>query len=87
VKTLKVQVDGSGIVRVPPEARPSAPSQFMLMVAEPGDNGVSGEMMARIAQQGGAFDFLATEPDLYSDADIEPGHENPDFGGRHATSR
>lgn len=26
--------------------------------------------MAALAQAGGAFDFLADEPDLYSDADI-----------------
>ena len=86
MKTLMVQVDESGIVRVPAEARPSVPAQLRLIVAEPRDNDLSAEMMARIAQAGGAFDFLATEPDLYSDADIEPGHENPDFGG-HATSR
>ncbi len=58
----------------------------MLVVAEPEDNGLPGEMLARIAHAGGAFDFLTTEPDLYSDADIEPGHESPDFGG-HAASR
>ena len=86
MKTLMVHVDESGVVRVPPEARSNGLSQLMLVVAEPEDGGLTGEMMARIAQAGGAFDFLATEPDLYSDADIEPGHENPDFGG-HATSR
>jgi hypothetical protein len=86
MKTLTVQVDESGIVRVPPEARLSGLSQLTLVVAEPGDNGWSGETLAQIAQVGGAFDFLAAEPDLYSDADIEPGNENPDFGG-HATSR
>lgn len=86
MKTLMVQVDESGIVRVPPEARLRGLSQLMLVIAEPADNGLSGEMMARIAQAGGAFDFLETEPELYSDADIEPGHENPAFGG-HATSR
>ena len=58
----------------------------MLVVAEPADNGMSGQIMARIALEGGAFDFLAEEPDIYSDADIEPGQENPDFGG-HAKDR
>src|SRR3569833_2783589 len=58
----------------------------MLFVAEPEEEGFGGENMARIAQHGGAFDFLAAEPDLYSDADIEAGHHNPDFGG-HAPSR
>jgi hypothetical protein len=28
--------------------------------------------LARIAQEGGAFDFLSDEPDLYSEADIRP---------------
>ena len=86
MKTLMIQVDESGIVRVPPEARQSGLSQLMLVVAEPPDNGRAGDEMARIAQAGGAFEFLAAEPDLYSDADIEPGHENLNFGG-HATSR
>lgn len=86
MKTLMIQVDESGIVRVPPEARPSGLSQLMLLVVEPRDNGLAGDEMARIAQAGGAFEFLTAEPDLYSDADIEPGHENPNFAGR-ATSR
>jgi hypothetical protein len=28
--------------------------------------------LAQIAEQGGAFDFLANEPDLYDEADILP---------------
>jgi len=28
--------------------------------------------LAQMAEQGGAFDFLADEPDLYSEADIQP---------------
>lgn len=86
MKTLIVQVDESGIVRVPLQARPSGPAQLMLVVAEPQGQGLTGDEMARIAQAGGAFDFLAAEPDLNSDADIEPGNKNPDFGG-HATGR
>jgi len=27
--------------------------------------------LARIAEQGGAFDFLADEPDLYAESDIQ----------------
>ena len=55
MKTLTVQVDESSVVRVPPEARPSGRSQLMLIVAEPGDNGLSDEMMAQIAQQRGVM--------------------------------
>ncbi len=34
-------------------------------------NGAEPHMpLARAAEQGGAFDFLADEPDLYSEADI-----------------
>lgn len=33
-----------------------------------------------LAQHGGAFDFLADEPELYSDADILPDRANPAFG-------
>lgn len=28
--------------------------------------------LARMAEAGGAFDWLADEPDLYSDADLKP---------------
>lgn len=28
--------------------------------------------LATIAERGGAFDFLADEPDLYAEADIQP---------------
>lgn len=34
------------------------------------DNGADTLPMAAIAQGGGAFDWLADEPDLYSDADL-----------------
>jgi hypothetical protein len=30
--------------------------------------------LARAAEQGGAFDFLADEPDLYRETDIRPGN-------------
>jgi hypothetical protein len=33
----------------------------------------------RMALARSAFDFLADEPDLYSDADILPGRKNPNF--------
>ena len=37
--------------------------------------------MAAIAQAGGAFDWLADEPDLYSDADLaESGPSRPRAG-------
>lgn len=34
------------------------------------DEGADALPMAAIAQEGGAFDWLADEPDLYSDADL-----------------
>jgi hypothetical protein len=36
------------------------------------DDDPSGMDLARLAQAGGSFDWLADEPDLYSDADGEP---------------
>ncbi|HEV8636898.1 MAG TPA: CopG family transcriptional regulator [Chloroflexota bacterium] len=36
------------------------------------DDVPSGMELARLAQEGGSFDWLADEPDLYSDADGEP---------------
>ena len=32
-------------------------------------------LLARIAEQGGAFNFLADEPDLYGPRDIRPEHD------------
>ena len=37
-----------------------------------GHDELSATEMTRIAQKGGAFDWLKDEPDLYSDADGEP---------------
>lgn len=36
-------------------------------------------MISALAEQSGAFDFLKEEPEIYSDADILPGRNNPRF--------
>ena len=44
-----------------------ARTRVHVLVEVPDDAGLP---MAALAQAGGAFDFLADEPDLYTDADI-----------------
>jgi hypothetical protein len=41
-------------------------------VSAPADAGISDAELATLVQGGGAFDWLADEPDLYSLADGEP---------------
>ena len=46
-----------------------APEQRLRVVLETLDAGLP---LARLAEEGGAFDFLKDEPDLYTDQDIKP---------------
>jgi hypothetical protein len=41
-------------------------------VAAPSESTMSSDDLARLAEQGGAFDWLAEEPDLYGPDDGEP---------------
>ena len=43
--------------------------QRVRVVLETLDNEVP---LARVAEEGGAFDFLRDEPDLYSESDLKP---------------
>lgn len=51
-----VEVDESGIVRVPPEARSSGLSQLMLVVAEPEDDGGEAAILYQLAE--GEFEVI-----------------------------
>ena len=42
--------------------------------------GDEGNELAQVAEASGSLDFLAGEPELYSDADVIPARANPGFG-------
>ena len=89
MQAMPISVDADGVLRLPAALPSAAGKQFAILVLDQGEavpDDVSSDEIARLAQASGAFDFLHDEPDLYSDADIEPGHHNPDFAG-HATGR
>ena len=79
MKTLEIKVEPDGVLKLPSGA--SLPSQVRLavLVFEPSEPQPDGLMISELAQQSGAFDFLNEEPEIYSDADILPGRENPRF--------
>jgi hypothetical protein len=82
MKVLEIQVEDSGVLKLPPAI--SLPSQARLAVlvlgpSESVPDDLSGALISRLAQEGGAFDFLNDEPEIYSDLDILPGRENPRF--------
>ena len=88
MQAIPIEVEEGGRLRLAPQV--SLPSNVQLAVfvldgsaAGPGEPPAL--EIAKLAQQSGALDFLTAEPDLYTDADIEPGQHNPDFGGNAAT--
>jgi hypothetical protein len=84
MRAIPVEVEEGGRIRVSAHASLPANAQLALLVLDrpiEGADDLTGANIAHLAEQSGALDFLKTEPDLYSDADIEPGHGNPDFTG------
>ncbi len=55
------------------------PSRLLRVVLETVDSDDEEISITGMNAKGGAFDFLADEPDLYSDADLK--ECNADFGG------
>ena len=72
MQTIPLELD-HGVLRLPEQfvLPPNTRLAVLLLGAEDA---------SELAQQGGAFDFLAEEPELYSDADLLPGRANPAFG-------
>ena len=75
VKTIPIEVS-DGVLRLPGKTQLPERSYLAVMVIE--------EMLDvrvdAIAEGSGAFEFLLSEPELYSDADILPDRRNPRFG-------
>jgi len=78
MKTIAVEVH-DGVLQLPKETRLPAHTRLAVLAIE--DNGDEADL-ATLADAGGAFDFLREEPELYSDADIQPSRRNPRFGKR-----
>lgn len=89
MRPFPIEVENGGRLRLSPEASLPANAHLAVLVLESpadGKDDLTAADLARLAEQSGALDFLKDEPDLYSDADIEPGQHNPDFAG-HAAAR
>ena len=78
MKSLEIQVDAKGMLKLPPGVSLPAHARLAVLVFEPSDD-LNGLAISSLAQQSGALDFLKEEPEIYSDSDILPGRENPRF--------
>ena len=82
MRAFPIEVEADGRLRLPPKVVLPANAHLAVLVLEsPGNDDLSATDIARLAEASGALDFLKEEPDIYTDADIEPGHHNPDFAG------
>ena len=82
VKAVEVKVEGNGALTLPHGVSLPPHARLAVLVLDPSDrktDDLSGTMIAALAEQSGAFDFLKEEPEIYSDDDILPGRENPRF--------
>jgi len=83
LQAIRIEVEEGGRLRLP--ARVSVPTDARLAVLlldglTPGAEEPAVAEIAELAEQSGALDFLAGEPELYTDADLEPSQRNPDVG-------
>ncbi|MCW5559104.1 MAG: hypothetical protein KIT22_14905 [Verrucomicrobiae bacterium] len=82
MRAFPIEVEADGRLRLPPKiALPANAHLAVLVLKTPAEANLTAVDIARLAEAGGAFDFLREEPECYTDADIEPGHHNPDFAG------
>jgi hypothetical protein len=89
MQVIRIEVEEGGRLRLPPQAFVPADARLAVLLVDgpaAGSDEPAVAEVARLAEQSGALDFLAAEPELYTDADLEAGQRNPDFGG-NATSR
>ncbi len=89
MRAIPIEFEDGGRLKLSPAVSLPTNAHLAVLVLESPSNGetdLTAADIARLAAESGALDFLKEEPDLYSDADIEPGHHNPDFAG-HAAAR
>ena len=61
MKMIPIEVSG-GVLRLPKSVELSAHAHLAVLAFEEGENGID---LERLADAGGAFDFLREEPELY----------------------
>ncbi|HVR35154.1 MAG TPA: hypothetical protein VMS21_04815 [Methylomirabilota bacterium] len=76
MKAIEV-VEENGVLKLPAGVSLPSHARLAVLVLEPDEP--TGTQIARLAEAGGAFDFLKEEPEIYSDRDILPGGANPRF--------
>ncbi len=79
---LEVKVESDGVLKLPAGVSLPGDARLAVLVFRAADRKPeewSSDSIAALAEQSGAFDFLKEEPEIYSDADILPGRENPRF--------
>jgi len=84
MQAIRIEVEEGGRLRLPPQVSVPADARLAVLLLDGSSTGAgepTAAQIAGLAEQSGALDFLAAEPDLYTDADLEPGQRNPDFGG------
>ncbi len=90
MRAFPIEVGGDGRLRLSASVvLPANVRLGALVLDKPAEQAeeLSGADIARLAEESGALDFLREEPDLYTDADIESGQQNPDFGRKDAPAR
>ena len=79
---LEVKVENDGALKLPSGVTLPRDVRLAVLVfgADDGkpEEGTSASISA-LAERSGAFDFLKEEPEIYRDADILPGRQNPRF--------
>ena len=76
MKAIEV-AEENGVLKLPSGVALPSHARLAVLLLEPEEP--SGAQIAHLAEASGAFDFLKTEPEIYSDDDILPGRANPRF--------
>jgi hypothetical protein len=79
MQTFPIEVASGGHLKLAEGATLPPNARLAVLAVQPDE--VSSAEIIQLASSSGSLDFLADEPDLYTDADIEPGQRNPNFIG------
>lgn len=78
---IPITVD-NGVLKLPPDTILPADARLAILVLDddlhPNDD-IDTPEFTRMVLTNPAYDFLYDEPDIYTDDDILPGRENPNF--------
>lgn len=77
MKTIEVIVE-NGVITLAPNVELPKHSRLALLLLEAGDDLSSLDLM-KLADANPSFDFLSSELDRYTDADIKPENRNPSY--------